>query len=235
MSNIQEVPMMTPSIVNSTTGGGGQEMYGFGGMGLVGGLLLGSLFTKQNDAVNSIAIGQAQQTGTLTTEIVGLGNNINQGFAGVNAGICANGRTSDAILFNGFNNVNTNMMQEARQTDSNLFNGFANVNAGICNTNVNMATGFANTNFNMAILDKDIQLQNQTNTCNILNAISADGSETRELMNETTIQNLRDALTEERRNNDHHNHSANLNNIQIQLNNLNNNVNNLTPPANNRP
>lgn len=224
MSVIQEVPMMTPSIVNSTTGGG-SDMLGMGG-GLVGGLVLGSLFNKQTDAVNSIGVNQAVQTGTLTTEIAALGNSINQGFSGLSTQMCGEGRQSDANLFSAFSNLNSQISNEGRQSDANLFNATTNINSSLCSLGHDMANGFANTNFNMAILDKDIQLQNQTNTCAILNKICEDGAVTRALINENTINGLRDELAAERRNHDTHITSSYMNNMQIMINNLSNNVSN---------
>ena len=113
----------------------------------------------------------------------------------------------------GFGNMQTQMCNCCSDINSNIANGFYNTANNICNLRSDVlenryanALGFANTQRD--VLMQTTQLENQLGMtslqglarldsccCDIKNAIRADGEQTRALITQNTIQDLRDRLT----------------------------------------
>lgn len=98
-------------------------------------------------------------------------------------------------LSDGFYAMNTNMLQGQNQLARDLCTGFAAVNAGI-NEN-RFAAQQCCCETQRAI--EGVKYANAQNTCEIVNAIHAEGEATRGLITQNTIQALRDKLADKDR------------------------------------
>ena len=131
------------------------------------------------------------------------------------------------LLFGGnFGGYGSNAIQdnfiENEFLKRDIFNTNANVSAQGCETQKEVLEsrytnqlGFQNLGQQMAQCCCDLRSEGFKNTCDILNAIHADGEATRALINQNTIQDLRDKLAQSQRETD----TANLalqNNAQTQ-------------------
>ena len=93
-------------------------------------------------------------------------------------------------LCDGFYAMNTTMLQGMNGLQSQLCQGFNGVNSGIAENRFAAQQCCCETNRNLDA----IRYENARNTCDIVNAIKADGDATRALMTQNTIQELRDNL-----------------------------------------
>lgn len=131
------------------------------------------------------------------------------------------------LLFGGnFGGYRSNVIQdnfiENEFLKRDIFNTNANVSAQGCETQKEVLEsrytnqlGLQNLGQQMAQCCCDLRSEGFKNTCDILNAIHADGEATRALINQNTIQDLRDKLAQSQRETD----TANLalqNNAQTQ-------------------
>ena len=93
-------------------------------------------------------------------------------------------------LCDGFYAMNTTMLQGMNGLQSQLCQGFNGVNSGIAENRFAAQQCCCETNRNIDA----VRYENARNTCDIVNAIKADGDATRALMTQNTIQELRDNL-----------------------------------------
>ena len=113
-------------------------------------------------------IQRAFDTNTLVQKLDGLSSGLCDGFYAVNTG-----------MLNGFNGI---------QRD--LCTGFNAVNNGIAENRFAAQQCCCETNRNI----DNVRFENSKNTCEITNAIHAEGEATRALINANTVQELRDRL-----------------------------------------
>lgn len=106
-------------------------------------------------------------------------NDLQRQVQGVQNGLC-----------DGFYAQNTTMLQGFHGVDTALCNGFNNVNNNITQARFDAQQCCCETNRNIDA----VRYENARNTCDIVNAIKADGDATRSLMTQNTIQALRDEL-----------------------------------------
>ena len=93
-------------------------------------------------------------------------------------------------LCDGFYSMNTTMLQGMNGLQNQLCQGFNGVNSGIAENRFTAQQCCCETNRNIDA----VRYENARNTCDIVNAIKADGDATRALMTQNTIQELRDNL-----------------------------------------
>ena len=93
-------------------------------------------------------------------------------------------------LCDGFYAQNTTMLQGFNGVQNALCNGFNSVNQNINQAQFNAQQCCCETNRNIDA----VRYENAKNTCDIINAIHADGEATRAQMTQNTIQELRDQL-----------------------------------------
>lgn len=93
-------------------------------------------------------------------------------------------------LCDGFYAQNTTMLQGFNGIQRDLCQGFNGVNNGIAESRFAAQQCCCETNRNIDA----VRYENARNTCDIVNAIKADGDATRALMTQNTIQELRDQL-----------------------------------------
>lgn len=106
-------------------------------------------------------------------------NNIESGIRGIQNGIC-----------DGFYAQNTTMLQGFNGIQRDLCTGFGDVNQNINQARFDAQQCCCETNRNI----DSLRFQSEKNTCDIVNAIKADGDATRALITQNTIQELRDNL-----------------------------------------
>lgn len=110
----------------------------------------------------------------------GLNNQgLENGIRGIQNGLC-----------DGFYAQNTAMLQGMNGLQSQLCQGFNGVNSNIAESRFAAQQCCCETNRNIDA----VRYENARNTCDIVNAIKADGDATRALMTQNTIQELRDNL-----------------------------------------
>lgn len=110
----------------------------------------------------------------------GLNNQgLENGIRGIQNGLC-----------DGFYAQNTTMLQGMNGIQSQLCQGFNGVNNNITESRFAAQQCCCETNRNIDA----VRYENARNTCDIVNAIKADGDATRALMTQNTIQELRDQL-----------------------------------------
>nr|DAO31614.1 MAG TPA: hypothetical protein [Caudoviricetes sp.] len=110
----------------------------------------------------------------------GLNNqNLENGVRSIQNGLC-----------DGFYAQNTTMLQGMNGIQNQLCQGFNGVNNNIAESRFAAQQCCCETNRNIDA----VRYENARNTCDIVNAIKADGDATRALMTQNTIQELRDQL-----------------------------------------
>lgn len=110
--------------------------------------------------------------------------NILRKLDGINNGLCDGFYAQNTTMLNGFNGVQRDLCQ-----------GFASVNAGIAENRFAMQNCCCETNRNIDA----VRYENAQNTCSIVNAVREQGELTRALINNNTMQNLRDKLADKDR------------------------------------
>lgn len=126
--------------------------------------------------------GNAAAQGALTRAELYDGLNYNQlenAVRGIQSGLC-----------DGFYAQNTTMLQGMNGIQNQLCQGFNGVNSNITESRFAAQQCCCETNRNIDA----VRYENARNTCDIVNAIKADGDATRALMTQNTIQELRDNL-----------------------------------------
>lgn len=88
--------------------------------------------------------------------------------------------------------IQKDMCQSFAGVQMGMSQGFAGVNAGIANLGYQMQNCCCETNRNIDA----VRAENYKNTCEITNAIHAEGEATRALINANTMQDLRDKLAD---------------------------------------
>ena len=96
-------------------------------------------------------------------------NDLQSGVRGIQSGLCDGFYAQNTTMLNGFNSLGSQIAE----------NRYAAQNC-CCETNRNIDA---------------VRSENYKNTCEVVNAIRADGDATRALINSNTMQNLRDRLT----------------------------------------
>lgn len=96
-------------------------------------------------------------------------NDLQNGVRGIQSGLCDGFYAQNTTMLNGFSSLG-NQLAENRYASQNC----------CCETNRNIDA---------------VRSENYKNTCEVVNAIRADGDATRALINSNTMQNLRDRLT----------------------------------------
>lgn len=107
--------------------------------------------------------------------------NILRKLDGINNGLCDGFYAQNTTMLNGFNGVQRDLCQ-----------GFASVNAGIAENRFAMQNCCCETTRNIDA----VRAENYKNTCEITNAIHAEGEATRALINHNVMQDLRDKLAD---------------------------------------
>lgn len=107
--------------------------------------------------------------------------NILRKLDGINNGLCDGFYAQNTTMLNGFNGVQRDLCQ-----------GFSAVNAGIAENRFAMQNCCCETNRNIDA----VRAENYKNTCEITNAIHAEGEATRALINHNVMQDLRDKLAD---------------------------------------
>lgn len=110
--------------------------------------------------------------------------NIENGIRNIQNGLCDGFYAQNTTMLNGFNGL---------QRD--LCTGFSAVNAGIAENRFAAQQCCCETNRNI----DSVRYDAQKNTCDITTAIHAEGEATRALINQNTMQNLRDKLADKDR------------------------------------
>lgn len=111
-------------------------------------------------------------------------NQIENGIRNIQNGLC-----------DGFYAQNTTMLQGFNGVQRDLCTGFSAVNAGIAENRFAAQQCCCETNRNIDA----VRYENSKNTCDITTAIHAEGEATRALINQNTMQNLRDKLADKDR------------------------------------
>lgn len=106
-------------------------------------------------------------------------NQLDNAVRGIQNGLC-----------DGFYAQNTTMLQGMNGIQNQLCRGFNGVNSNIAESRFAAQQCCCETNRNIDA----VRYENARNTCDIVNAIKADGDATRALMTQNTIQELRDNL-----------------------------------------
>lgn len=121
------------------------------------------------------------------------------GLFGGNGDLAAQGALTRSDLFEGFNNQETNA--QLRGITNGLCDGFYAVNSGMKDGFYMTREGIAENRFaaQQCCCETNrnidaVRYENSKNTCEITNAIHAEGEATRALINANTIQELRDKL-----------------------------------------
>lgn len=198
----------TQMIPFNTDGGGWSDA-----VSAFGGAFLGSWFTN---GWNGNGYGRGPVAGVAAVEsaaadtviLDGLSNITNQ-LCGVNTTLLNSQAAQNQAFCQGFNGINTAINQTSAQTQQGLCQGFNSVADVIQNTSAqtrfeNM-TGFSGlersianccctTQTNMAKGFGDLALENCQNTGHIVNAIGAEGTATRALINQNYINDLQTQL-----------------------------------------
>ena len=105
--------------------------------------------------------------------------NLENGIRGIQNGLC-----------DGFYAMNTGMLQGFNGIQRDLCTGFSAINSGIAENRFAMQNCCCETNRNIDA----VRYENAKNTCDIVNAIHAEGEQTRGLITANVMQELRDNL-----------------------------------------
>lgn len=168
------------AVVDNKLGNG----YGYGdGFGMAGGawiwvILIFAIFGFGGNgfARNGNALTQAEMQEGFNTQ------SLLRGQEGIKNGLC-----------DGFYAMNTAMLQGQNQLARDLCQGFAATNSAIAENRFAAQQCCCETNRNIDA----VRYENAKNTCDIVNAINADGEKTRALMTANEIQALRDKIAEQ--------------------------------------
>ena len=153
-----------------------RDGYGFGGDGAwIWVILLFVIFGWGGNGFgrNGNGLTQAEMQQGFDTQ------NVLRKLEGINSGLC-----------DGFYAMNTNNLQMQNLLQRDLCQGFSTTNANIAENRYAAQQCCCETNRNIDA----VRYENAKNTCDIVNAINADGEKTRALMTSNTIQALRDKL-----------------------------------------
>ena len=153
-----------------------RDGYGFGGDGAwIWVILLFAIFGWGGNGFgrNGNGLTQAEMQQGFDTQ------NVLRKLEGINSGLC-----------DGFYAMNTNNLQMQNLLQRDLCQGFSTTNANIAENRYAAQQCCCETNRNIDA----VRYENAKNTCDIVNAINADGEKTRALMTSNTIQALRDKL-----------------------------------------
>lgn len=137
--------------------------------------------------------GDAAAQGALTRAELYDSLNYNQlenGVRGIQQGLCDGFYAQNTTALQGFNGVGRDLCQGFNGVNTNLNNGFNSTNMAINNVGYQMQDCCCETNRNIDA----VRAENYKNTCEITNAIHAEGEQTRALINANTMQDLRDRL-----------------------------------------
>lgn len=119
-------------------------------------------------------------------------NDIKNGIRGVQNGLCDGFYAQNTTMLNGFNGVQRDLMANGYQLGNQIVeNRFAQQQC-CCETQKGIANAGYETNRNIDA----VRAENYKNTCEIVNAINADGEKTRAVLVANTIQELRDKLAD---------------------------------------
>ena len=176
MSAADIAAVTRPNFMGGYGACGGFGMGGFGGDWILGLIVLAALF-------NGGGFGG----------FGGNGGGWQQGFNTQNILSKLDGITNG--LSDGFYAMNTNMLQGQNQLQRDLCTGFAAINAGISENRFAAQQCCCETQRSI----DGVKFQSSQNTCDIVNAIHAEGEATRGLITQNTIQALRDKLADKDR------------------------------------
>lgn len=163
-----------------------RNVYGYGdGFGCGGGWFMWIivLFALMGGWGNGFGRGYGNGPGLTQVEMQqGFDTqNILRKLDGINNGLCDGFYAQNTTMLNGFNGVQRDLCQ-----------GFSSVNAGIAENRFAAQQCCCETNRNIDA----VRAENYKNTCEITNAIHAEGEATRALINHNVMQDLRDKLAD---------------------------------------
>ena len=177
---------LTPADIYAMTRSNDHEdAFGENWIWIIGLLIIAGIFGGGNGWFGN-GNGNNNLQGALTRSDMFEGFNnqdVNAQLRGITNGLCDGFYAQNTNLLNGFNGI---------QRD--LCTGFNGVNANINQARFDMQQCCCETNRNI----DNVRYENARNTCDIVNAIKADGDATRALITQNTIQDLRDRLQEEK-------------------------------------
>lgn len=188
MENTSIVPVMD---VNNNH----HDCYGYGGMwflwifviiALMGGF--GGNWGNRN-GVDTFANGS--MTRDLVSNEFAL-NDIKNGIRGVQQGLCDGFYAQNTTMLNGFNGVQRDLCQGFGNTNQNLMQLGYQLGDAIIQNRFAAQQCCCETNRNI----DSVRAENYKNTCEVVNAINADGEKTRALLVANQIQDLRDKLAD---------------------------------------
>lgn len=133
----------------------------------------------ENGAPNGVATAAGQYATQADIQRAFDTNTIVQKLDGLSSGLC-----------DGFYSTNTNLLQGFNGIQRDLCAGFNAVNNGITENRFAAQQCCCETNRNI----DNVRFENSKNTCDITNAIHAEGEATRALINANMVQDLRDRL-----------------------------------------
>lgn len=106
---------------------------------------------------------------------------VQRGIAGIQNGLCDGFYAQNTTMLNGFNGVQRDLMANGYQLGNQIAENRFAAQDCCCTTNRNIDS---------------VRAENYKNTCEIVNAINADGEKTRAVMVANTVQELRDKLAD---------------------------------------
>ena len=117
---------------------------------------------------------------------------VQRGIAGIQNGLCDGFYAQNTTMLNGFNGVQRDLMSNGYQLGNQIAENRFAAQQCCCETQKGIANVGCETNRNI----DSVRAENYKNTCEIVNAINADGEKTRAVMVANTIQELRDKLAD---------------------------------------
>ena len=106
---------------------------------------------------------------------------VQRGIAGIQNSLCDGFYAQNTTMLNGFNGVQRDLMANGYQLGNQIAENRFAAQDCCCTTNRNIDS---------------VRAENYKNTCEIVNAINADGEKTRAVMVANTVQELRDKLAD---------------------------------------
>lgn len=106
---------------------------------------------------------------------------VNNGIRGIQNGLADGFYAQNTTMLQGFNNTQRDIMQTGFQLNTGLLENRFATQQGFCETNRNIDS---------------VKFEGAQNTCQIINAIHADGEATRALITTNVMQELRDRLAD---------------------------------------